>query len=197
MTRGCAQPLSDQALLDWWVGELPPEERGPTERHLLGCSACSARAEVLQALSEGVRSLVQGGRFMALVTDDLVEKMRGEGRKIREYQVKAGGTIHCTVAPDDEMVVTRLGASVGDVPRVDLLIRVGDAPEMRIPELPCPPGAGEVVMAFPVDALQAAPQHVQHLRLVAVDGPAERVLGEYTFDHRPWPGWPEASGESG
>lgn len=193
MTRECAQPVTDQALLDWWVGELPTGERGPTERHLLGCSSCSWRAEILHSLSEGVRALVRGGRLNAVVTEALVERMRGEGRKIREYRVEAGGSVQCTVAPDDEMLITRFEAAVGEGPRVDLLIRIGDAPEMRLPDLPCPAGSREVVMAFPVDILQSAPAHVEYLRLVAVDGAGERLLGEYTFNHTPWPGRPDAS----
>ena len=40
----------------------------------------------------------------------------------------------------------------------------------------------------PVDMLRAMPASVERMRLIAVEPQGERLLGEYTFDHTPWPG---------
>jgi len=50
----------------------------------------------------------------------------------------------------------------------------------------------EVIVAEPVDEIGARPAHVPLLRLVAVTVKGERLIGEYTFNHTPWPGPAEA-----
>ncbi len=55
------------------------------------------------------------------------------------------------------------------------------------------PGGGVQCTVGPEDdvvlARRAQPAHVERLRLLAVGPQGERLLSEYTFDHRPWPGW--------
>jgi hypothetical protein len=185
----CTRPVADDALLDWWAGELAPPERRRLEEHLLSCDACSARAHAVSALAEGLRELVRGGRLPGVVLPAVLERLRREGRKIREYRVTPGGGVHCTVGPEDDVVLSRLVADLGDVSRLDLVARVAEGPEERLPDLPFDRAAGEVLFAPPADVLRAQPAHVQRLRLLAVEPQGERLLGEYTFDHRPWPGW--------
>lgn len=194
MKYHCARPLEDPVLIEWWTGELHGPERRFVEEHLLGCDSCSARARVLSFLAEGVASLVRTGRIQTVVTAEVVERMRREGRKVREYRVNAGGGVQCTVAPDDDFLVARLQASLEPGDRLDLLSRIDDGPELRIPDLPCIAGASEVIVAEPVDEIGARPAHVERLRLVAVGAKGERLVGEYTFNHTPWPG--AASGGS-
>jgi hypothetical protein len=97
--------------------------------------------------------------------------------------------VQCTVGPEDDVVVARLVADLRDVARLDLVSRVDDGPEERHADIPFDPAAGEVMFAPPADVLRARPSHVDRVRLVAVAPRGERLLGEYTFDHRPWPGW--------
>ena len=190
MSRACARPLSDPVLLEWWTGEVQAPDRRFVEEHLLGCGSCAARARALSALGEGVASLVRRGRLQTVVTAEVVEQMRREGRKVREYRVDAGGGVQCTVAPDDDFLVARLQARLEAGDRLDLLSRIDDGPEFRVPDLPCISGALEVIVAEPVDEIGARPAHVQRLRLVAVGAAGERLIGEYTFNHTPWPGPP-------
>jgi hypothetical protein len=194
MKRDCERPLSDPVLIEWWTGEVQGPERRFVEEHLLGCDSCSARARVLSVLAEGVASLVRIGRIQTVVTAEVVERMRREGRKVREYRVNAGGGVQCTVAPDDDFLVARLQARLEPGERLDLFSRIDDGPESRVPDLPCIPGAFEVIVAEPVDEIGARPAHVQRLRLVAVGTKGERLIGEYTFNHTPWPG--PAGGDS-
>jgi hypothetical protein len=185
----CARPVPDDALLDWWAGELAPPQRRRLEEHLLSCGACSARAHAASALAGGVRELAREGRLGLVVLPAVLERLRREERKVREYRVAPGGGVRCTVGPEDDVVLARLAADLGGVSRLDLVARVDEDPEARLADLPFDVAAGEVVFSPPVDVLRAQPAHVQRLRLLAVEPQGERLLGEYTFDHRPWPGW--------
>ncbi len=189
MSSSCARPVADVELLDWWAGELTPAEGRRLEEHLLACDECSSRAGAVQQLARGVGELVREGALPIAVLPAVVERLHREGRKVREYRVSPGGGVQCTVGPEDDVVLARLVADLRDVSRLDLVSRVDDGPEERLRDIPFDPAAGEV-MFFPVaDVLRARPAHVDRMRLLAVGPRGERLLGEYTFDHRPWPGW--------
>jgi hypothetical protein len=188
VTTSCPSPLSDETLFDWWSGELGPAEARRVERHLLSCGSCSGRGQLLAAVAQGVRGLVREGRLPAVVSPIVVERLRQEGRKIREYRVAPGGGVQCTVGPDDEVVLARLGADFAGVTRIDLVRRTGDAPEERYSDLPFDAAAPELIFAPPTDVLRSMPAVVERMRLYAVEPGGDRLLGEYTFDHTPWPG---------
>jgi hypothetical protein len=185
----CARPVGDDALLDWWAGELAPRERRRLEEHLLSCDVCSGRAQEVREVADGVRRLVREGRVPVVVLPAVLERLRREGRRIREYRVAPGGGVRCTVGPEDDVVLARLAAELRGVSRLDLVTRMDEGPEERLADLPFDPAAGEVVFAPPADVLRAQPAHVARMRLLAVEPQGERLLGEYAFDHRPWPGW--------
>jgi Putative zinc-finger len=186
--RPCASPLTDARVLDWWSGELTAPEARLVERHLLSCGACSARAELAGAVAHGIRGLVRKGLLPVVVDPMVLERLRGEGRRIREYRVAPGGTVQCTVAPEDDVVLSRLAVDLEGVTRVDLVRRAGDRPEQRFADLPFDAASGELIFAPPIDLLRAMPALVERMLLVAVEPSGERLLGEYTFDHSPWPG---------
>lgn len=186
--KPCLRPASDESLLDWWTGELSAGERRSLERHLLSCQACSGRAETLAAVAGGVLGLVREGELPGVLLPGTLERLGREGRRVRQYRVPPGGSVQCTVSPDDDVVVARLGAELRGVARLDLVSRVDDGPEERLADVPFDPAGDELVFAPSAEALRARPAHVQKLRLVAVGPGGERLLGEYTFNHTPWPG---------
>ena len=189
MSGPCARPVTDGELLDWWAGELAPADGRGLEEHLLACDECSSRAGSVRQLARGVGELVREGALPIAVLPAVVERLHREGRKVREYRVPPGGGVQCTVGPEDDVVLARLVADLRDVARLDLVSRVDDGPEERLSDIPFDPAAGEV-MFFPVaEVLRARPAHVDRMRLLAVGPRGERLLGEYTFEHRPWPGW--------
>jgi hypothetical protein len=102
--------------------------------------------------------------------------------------VAPGGGVQCTVGPEDDVVLTRLLADLRGVGRLDLVLTIDDGVEHRLPDLPFDASAGEVLFAPSADVLRAQPAHVQRLRLLAIGPEGERLLGQYTFDHTPWPG---------
>jgi hypothetical protein len=188
MSPTCATPLTDEALLAWWAGELAAPEQDALEEHVLSCDECARRGQTLAAIAEGLRALVRRGEVATAMPPAVVERLQREGRRIREYHVGPGGGVQCTVSPDDDVVLAALTANLNGVSRLDLVVRVDDGPEQRFPDLPFDPDGDELVFAPPADTLRAMPAHIQRLRLVAVDRQGERVLGEYTFNHTPWPG---------
>jgi hypothetical protein len=185
----CARPIADADLVDWWTGDLPGGEWRRVEEHLLSCGDCSTRAGVLRELADGIGPLVRAGALPLTVPPAIVERLRREGRRIREYRVSPGGGVQCTVGPEDDVVLTRLVADLRGVTRLDLVSRVDDGPEERLADIPFDAAAGEVLHSPPADDLRARPAHVARFRLLSVSAEGERLLGEYTFDHRPWPGW--------
>jgi hypothetical protein len=184
----CPRPVADGALVDWWTGELAPAEGRRVEEQLLSCSECSSRAAALEELAREVGELVREGAVPIAVLPAVVERLHREGRRVREYRVRPGGSVQCTIGPEDDVVLARIAADLRDVNRLDLVSRVDDGPEERHADIPFDPAAGEVMFVPPADLLRARPAHVDRLRLVAVGPRGERLLGEYTFDHRPWPG---------
>jgi len=188
VSPACAKPIPDDSFLDWWTGELALGERRRLEEHLLACDGCAARLALAGAFADGVRTLVRQGRAPAVLTAGALERLRREGRRIREYRVAPGGGVHCTVAPEDDVLVARLDLPPGSAPRVDLVSRVDDGEEERLSDLPLDLGASELILAAPIDVTRSQPAHVLVFRLVAVGPGGERPLGDYTFHHTPWPG---------
>jgi hypothetical protein len=180
--------VSDAALLDWWGGELLHRERARLEEHLLSCEACTARAAASVHLAQGVRDLVRAGELPAVLLSSVVEAMRREGRRIREYRVAPGQGVQCTVGPDDDVVLARLSADLKNVARLDLVSRAPGVGEYRLADLPFDPSAGEILFAPSAEMLRARPASVETMRLVAVGPDGEHLLGEYSFNHTPWSG---------
>jgi hypothetical protein len=175
----------DDTLLAWWLDELDAAEAAVFEEHLFGCDTCAARLRELLTLRNSVRRAVDQGRFATAVTAGFVQRLKDSGRRIREYPLEAGGSVLCTFAPDDDFVVSRLRAPLEGVRQVDLVIEEGGR-QHRATHLPFDAASNEVNILQPVAVLRAMGASTQRARLVAVTLGAERVIGEYTFNHRPW-----------
>ena len=188
MTPPCRTPLPDEAWLDWWGSDLPNRERARLEEHLLSCEACSARVAASARLVQGVRELVRRGDLPMVVLPSVVDLLRREGRRIREYRVAPGRGVQCRVEPGDDVVLARLSADLRDVARLDLASRIDNGAEYRLADLPFDSSTGEVILAPSADVLRARPAQVERMRLLAVGPEGDRLLGEYTFNHTPWPG---------
>jgi hypothetical protein len=52
----CESPLSWETLVAYWAGDLTPDEEETTELHLLGCATCTAQAERVAAVAQGLRA---------------------------------------------------------------------------------------------------------------------------------------------
>jgi hypothetical protein len=181
-----AEHVDFAALAAWWLGELPAGEAERLEEHFFACAHCAARLQWLGALSEGVRAALRAGALGMVVSAPFVEAMKRAGLRLREYRLDPGGRVDCTIAAEDDAVVSRVRAPLAGVKRLDILEDIdegGQGVELR--DVPFDPVSGEVLFMLPPAALKKMPAHVARMRLVAVDEAGRRTLGDYTFNHTP------------
>ncbi|MHB1124053.1 MAG: hypothetical protein ACYC0T_15225 [Ramlibacter sp.] len=183
--------LSADALLDYWLRESGLAETDAAEEHLMRCDTCGEALDELIALGEGVRSAFRAGEVWVASSEAFAQRVAGEVRRMREYRLPHNGSVNCTVAPDDEVLVTRLAAPLQRVRRVDVARETSLAPDewVRVEDLPFDPEAGELVLVANIAGIRELPEHTMRVTLLAVEGSGARELGTYTFRHRPWPGW--------
>lgn len=190
MTPGdCASPIAFATLAEYWLGELDAAREAALEEHLLGCGRCSAALQELADLGGGIRALVRAGAVRAVVPGSFLERLAADGLRVREYRVPRNGGVNCTVAPQDDLVVARLEAPLSGLGQLDMVL-IGFGPEgrERVSDVSFDTATGEVIFAPGTRALRASPAFTGRIQLVAVAGGGERVIGEYTFNHAPWPG---------
>jgi hypothetical protein len=185
-TPACGAPLTLEQLLDYLHDELDAESEQKADEHLLACDRCSQLLGEIVAMAEGVRRIVGSGGVDAVLTRSFLERLKSSGVRVREYELAASAEVLCTITPDDDLVVARLHAPLGDVERLDVLVEnpEGYDPD-RLEDVPFDPAAGEIVLAPQSAALRSLGDAVQHVQLVAVDDTGERLLGTYTFNHSP------------
>jgi len=185
----CAKPIEFEALVAYWLGELPEAAEAPIEEHFFDCAYCARRLEELAALASGIRAAVRNGAVQAVITQPFLERMKRQGMRIREYRLEPGERVACTIRADDDAVVSRLRAPLAGVKRVDALqsqdLGDGRVQQWRLEDVPFDPDAGEVLSLPSAAALKKLPAHTVRIHLVAVDEAGERPLGEYTFAHTP------------
>lgn len=187
MTRPvCVSPIPLATLLEYWLGELDEAREGQLDEHLLGCDHCSANLQSLVDLAGEVRAAVRVGAVHTVLTEAFVKRLAAEGLRLREYRVPHNGSVNCTVAPDDDLLITRLGAPLAGVERLDLE-RLGDEGTAleRLSDVPFDAAAGEVVFTPQMDRIRALPLTTVRYRLLAVAPSGERLVGEYTLYHTP------------
>jgi len=186
--HACTAPIEFAALIAYWMGELPPAEEEPLEEHLLGCAHCAQRLAELVALGAAIRHAVRAGRLEAMISAPLLERMKKEGLRLREYRIPAGGSVNCTLRADEDGVVGRMQAALAGVKRLDVVQVTearGEKISQRLEDIPFDPAAGEVLHFPSAAAMRKMPPTTIRMRLVAVEESGERALGEYTFVHTP------------
>lgn len=179
--------LTPEALLDYWFGDADAAATGAADEHLMACDRCGEALDALAALGAAVRDALRAGD-VAVVTGGLfVQRLGDSGARLREYRVAPGGSVNCTVAPDDDVLVTRLSAALQGVQRLDLHHASDDGAAGVLQDIPFDAATGEVVVVNKVAAVRLQGPHTLRITLQAVDAAGPRDLGDYTFHHRPWP----------
>lgn len=183
----CADGVGLDALLLYWLDEMPAAERDSIEEHLFECYACTrALAEAVE-LGDAIRVYVGQGWVSAALTPAFVERLAADGVRLREYRVEPNSSVECTVAPRDQLVLSRLVVPLAGVEKLDLLwLDESGREEQRLRDVPFAAAASEVIFAPQIDRLRALSATTVILRAVAVQPGPERILGDYTFIHSPW-----------
>jgi len=189
MTPPCQAPISLATLAEYWLGELDAAHEAELDAHLLGCGHCSAALQAFVNLGDAIRALVRAGAVRAVVTDAFVQQLAAAGLNLREYRVALNSSVNCTVGPADNVMVARLEAPLAGVKRLDMdLLGPEDEDRERLTDIPFDPAAGEVIFTPQITGIRALSSMTLRVRLLAVAPGSERLLGEYTFNHTPWPG---------
>jgi hypothetical protein len=173
-------------LVEYWLGDTDAAAAEAIDEHLMQCDACGAAFDEVVSLSRGVRDAFARGAVPSMLTATFVERVRAAGRQVREYRVAHNGSVMCSVAPSDELLVSRLAAPLHGVTRLDAVFtRSYEAgQEERLQDVPFDAVADEVLFAPKLAEVKRAPTHDMVVRLVAVDAAGEREVGRYTFHHQ-------------
>lgn len=182
----CPHPIDPAVLADYWLAELPEAEEGRVEEHLFSCEECSRQLESIAQLGRGLRALAEQGNLPMIVTPDFLDRLIRKGLRTRQYSVPAGGRVECTVTDQDDLLISRIGADLHGVDRLDLAIcGVSGEERMRLRDIPFRPADPEVILNYPIGLARRSGPDLLIIKLLAVTAHNERVLGEYTFNHTP------------
>jgi hypothetical protein len=190
-TAASGPHLSADALLDYWLGDSDSAATWAADEHLLQCGACGQALDELLAIGQGIRDAWRDGSVGGVFSAAFVQRLAEQGLKVREYRVAPGGSVDCSVAPGDELLVSHLALPpLHGVQRLDLHVELSNAPGLRheLRDIPFDPQAGELLWVNKITEIRARPAHTAQATLLAVEGAAARELGRYVFNHRPWPG---------
>jgi len=181
----CSNPIDAAVLADYWLGALTNPDEEAVEKHLFDCDRCGAQLREVIVLAEGVRRLAREGSLRMVVSDAFLKRAAEEGLRVREYAPPPGGGVECTVTEEDDILIGRLAANVGEERQVDLCIcNERGVEQLRLPDVPVKSGANSVVFQESITFARAAPTNKMIVRLVTFDeAGGERLLGEYTFNH--------------
>jgi hypothetical protein len=186
MTRAsCTTPASTQDLLAYWLRELDEPAEWRLDEHLFACGECSGRLRTIVEIGAAIRNELLRGDFGFVLPAAFIRRLQVAGLRVREYSLAPGGSVDCTVAPEDDLVVAHMRAPLRDVRRLDIVIQDSVAGSMRANDIAFDPAADGVTMVPSVAFLRTLRNAQQRVRLVAVDGVEERVIADYTFNHYP------------
>jgi hypothetical protein len=181
----CAQPIDATVLMDYWLAALPSQAEEAVEEHLMICDRCGDRLREVIALAEVLQRLAQSGSLLVVISDQFVKHAGEMGQRVRQYAPPPGGSVQCTVAADDDLLVARLAADVSNAARVDLSWCDDRGVEMvRMADIPVRADTGTVICQQSITFAKASLSSTLIARLVAVETEGtERLLGEYAFHH--------------
>ena len=179
----CSQ-LSTAELMEYWLDELSDARTATIEEHLFNCASCHAQLENIANISTATRELVRQGKIAAVLTPGALDTLKATGLRIREYHLDPGGSVNCTIAPEDDLVVSRLRAPLAGVRQLDLIFDdLATAFHLRLTDIGFDTTNNEVVVLPKAELLRSLHQATQRMRLFAIDATGERLVGEYMFNH--------------
>jgi hypothetical protein len=184
--------LSTEQLLDYWLRDSDADATDAVDEHLMQCDACGQALDGLVALGQGIRDAVRAGTVGAVMSAGFAQRLAAQGIKVREYRLAPGGSVNCSVAPEDELLVSylELPPLPAGLQRLDLHTELSLEPGVRHvrQDIPFDAQASEVVHVVKLAEVRRRPAHTVQATLVAVADGSERTVGRYLFNHQPWAG---------
>ena len=191
MSASAGAHLPVDVLLDYWLDDgASAAAVDAVDEHLMQCDACGEALDELVALGDGVRAAFRAGAVSAVTTSAFVDRLAGQGVRVRAYRLPLNGSVECSVAPDDDLLVSHLEAPLGGVARLDAVAESTLDPgvEHRLEDVPFDARSGEVLYLPKVAEVKTLPAHTLRVRLLAIEAGGEREIACYAFHHRPWAG---------
>lgn len=185
----CRSPISFDQLVRYWLDDLAEAQSDAIEEHFLGCDACAAELRSIAELDHGIRACAARGGMHAVVSESFVQEMNERGLRVREYRVPRNGSVRCTIAPDDDVLISRIEVPLTGVRRLDLEWDGDPAfAGARWEDVLFHAQSGAVLLANSVAFVRTLPEATGILRAFAVESGERSLLGEYTFHHTPFSG---------
>ena len=179
MSDQCTRPIDEQALVDYWAGDLAPAEVDAIDEHLMGCATCTASSARIAAISAALREQVP----MVLRASDLV-RLAARGMRIVENSFSPGDRREVEFPSNADLLVHRLvGLDLTHASRVSFSMTVESTAQVlgTDPDVGFDPGAGAVLVACQRHYAIMPPDTVADISVHAHDG--SRRDYRYTILH--------------
>jgi hypothetical protein len=115
----CKAPITWEALVDYWAGDMPASETDRVDEHLFGCDACSAESARFARLAQALRSAIP-----AVISAEQMRDLHARGLVVEENVVPAGARREVVFKANVDIMVHRLGGlDLSQVERVHVTVR--------------------------------------------------------------------------
>lgn len=179
----CDANLPLEALVDYWADHGATDES--LEEHIYACDACSARLAWIAAVGEVMPAVLErrGGRRMTL-TAQAIDHLARRGVRLRHYHFPADREIACTVALDDDLVVSWIPVDLADDEELaGVMVGPDDVELLRFHDAAVDRDRNMLILAGPAEQILRLPDIRLRLRLTATGPRGLRDLGEYIYNH--------------
>jgi hypothetical protein len=176
--------LSPEDVTEYWAPDAGTADVERIEAHVFACADCAQRLGAARAAIDGISDTVGRGRFQAIVTDAVLNRLARGGVRMRTFAVQPGTVVPCAVWAGDEVIVTRMRADFTGTDRVSIVMEVGGEEVDRLTDVPVRPGPGELIEAFSAEQLRQLGRAEVRLRVFGSRAPADEALvAEYILEH--------------
>ena len=176
---GPDQHLDWASLVDYWAGDLAPDDELTHDEHLFGCEACSTLSARVAVLTETLRDLIP-----PLITPERLEKLAARGLTILENPMQPGDRREVVFPKHVDILLHRLGGlDLANATHVSFVMRVESTNEVlsTVLEAPFDRAAGTVLVACQQHFAAFPPDTVAEVHVHAADGGEK--LSRYTILH--------------
>ena len=145
MSVRCTRPLTWAELVDYWAGDVPADQVGAVDEHLMACAQCTAESMRIAAITETVRGFIP-----PIVTDELLAVLRRRGLTVRDNAMRPGERKEVVFPSAVDLLIHRLsGMPLDDAERVQFRLLAESTGQLLVDvhDVPFDRAAGTVLIA--------------------------------------------------